>query len=310
MYLYSSDLIGKCSCVVCQKIFSVKGVFTHYIISHTDEGKNKHRQNSIKVAKYLSENNIHPSILKKQKDEEKYLKNPRLCNNCQIVIKYENKMNIFCSKSCATTFNNKRKKHKTETKNKISSKLKNRKIIKQVIKVKTRKCQRCLCIFEPIDKERTCNSCRTIKECHKTCPICENIITNKRKKYCILCYPTLSYYRTACAFYFNVFDYPEEFDLELLNTYGWYSPNGYKRRNKNPNLGGVSRDHILSVSEGFKRKIDPAIISHPANCRLMIHNGPNGNNSKNENSNITLEELLIRIEKWNSKYLSGVQCKN
>ena len=68
---------------------------------------------------------------------------------------------------------------------------------------------------------------------------------------------------------------------------------------KNNNLDGVSRDHMFSVREGFEKGIDPKIISHPANCRLMIHNE---NISKNKKSFITIEELLDRIEKFEQKY--------
>jgi hypothetical protein len=87
----------------------------------------------------------------------------------------------------------------------------------------------------------------------------------------------------------------------LVEKYGWFSPNGYKKRNKTPNLNGVSRDHLYTISDGFKYNIDSTIISHPANCQILQHNGPNGNNSKKK-SNITLEELLLKISIWNLKY--------
>jgi hypothetical protein len=57
----------------------------------------------------------------------------------------------------------------------------------------------------------------------------------------------------------------------------------------------------LSVREGFEMGIDPQIISHPANCRLMIHNE---NISKNKRSDITIEELLEKITIFESKYPS------
>ena len=82
-------------------------------------------------------------------------------------------------------------------------------------------------------------------------------------------------YRLDCNFKFNLSDYKDEFDFSLVEKYGWYSPT-----NKNDNISGVSRDHMLSVREGFENGIDPNIISHPANCRLMIHSE---NISKNKN---------------------------
>jgi len=45
--------------------------------------------------------------------------------------------------------------------------------------------------------------------------------------------------------------------------------------------------------------IDPNIISHPANCQLMVHNE---NISKNRRSDISYEDLLKRIEDFNQKY--------
>ena len=95
-------------------------------------------------------------------------------------------------------------------------------------------------------------------------------------------------------FNFNLASYPEEFDFSLIEKVGWYSPT-----NKKNNLGGVSRDHILSVKFGFINDVDPKIIAHPANCQLLPHNE---NISKNHRSHISLEDLLIRIESWNQKY--------
>jgi hypothetical protein len=73
-------------------------------------------------------------------------------------------------------------------------------------------------------------------------------------------------------------------------------------------LSGVSRDHLYSILDGYTNKIDPKLLSHPANCRIMVHNGPNGNNSKNSKSSITLEELKIRINIWTKKYGGCIQC--
>ena len=56
---------------------------------------------------------------------------------------------------------------------------------------------------------------------------------------------------------------------------------------------------MVSVKYGFLNNIDPQIIAHPANCKLMIQKE---NTSKYSKSSITLEELLIRIEAWDLKY--------
>lgn len=101
-------------------------------------------------------------------------------------------------------------------------------------------------------------------------------------------------YRKACEFKFGLSNFPNEFNFKLIEEYGWYSPT-----NKKNNLNGVSRDHMVSVKYGFENKIDPKIISHPANCKLIKHTD---NISKNLKCSISYDELLKRIEIWDQKY--------
>lgn len=107
-------------------------------------------------------------------------------------------------------------------------------------------------------------------------------------------------YYAASAFAFNVYEYPEWFDLSLLAKHGWYATPGSEKRGKR-NPAGVSRDHLLSVSEGFAKAVDPKLIAHPANCCLMLHVE---NNRKSAKSTITVEELLDRIAKFEEMYPS------
>ena len=100
-------------------------------------------------------------------------------------------------------------------------------------------------------------------------------------------------YRQLCSFKFNVYDYPEYFNLTLIDDYGWY-----KAKNKGDNPNGVSRDHMFSVKEGYENNIDPYYISHPANCELLIHCD---NNLKKTKCSISIEELYFRVEKWDNK---------
>ena len=113
---------------------------------------------------------------------------------------------------------------------------------------------------------------------------------NNPKKKKIL--PELIRYRLDCKFKFNIYDFPNKFDIKLIETFGWYSP-----KNKNNNLNGISRDHMVSVMFGFENKIDPEIISHPANCQLLRHND---NVSKGKKNKITVEDLIERIKNWNN----------
>lgn len=106
-----------------------------------------------------------------------------------------------------------------------------------------------------------------------------------------------SQYRAACQFNFKLRDYYDWFitAFPLIESFGWYSPS-----NKGNNLVGCSRDHMYSVSEGYKNNISAEIIRHPANCQVMQH--PQ-NQKKRSNSSITLEDLHMRIERFNNLYL-------
>lgn len=101
-------------------------------------------------------------------------------------------------------------------------------------------------------------------------------------------------FRQKCKFKFNVYDYPDYFDLNLLREHGWYSA-----KNRGNNFGGVVRDHIYSISDGLSNNVDPKILSHPANCRLIKHSE---NIKKHKLSYISLEELLEKIKEFNFKY--------
>lgn len=102
------------------------------------------------------------------------------------------------------------------------------------------------------------------------------------------------YYRQCCCFNFALNAFPEEFDFTLVEQFGWY-----KAKNHGDNLNGISRDHMVSQDYGYKNLIDPYIISHPANCKLLRHNE---NSSKYSNCSLTVDELLQRISDWHEKY--------
>lgn len=96
-------------------------------------------------------------------------------------------------------------------------------------------------------------------------------------------------YQIDADFYFDFKDFPEDFDFSKVND--MFHP----IKNKT----GYTRDHMFSRSDGYKLNIDPRIIGHPANCRLIRHSE---NAKKHGKSCITLEELKDRIENWYSKY--------
>ena len=174
----------------------------------------------------------------------------------------------FCSKSCAAKFNNKQRTSAVVSKQQATWVLK--RLNKPLLPKKKK---------ERIIKYRTCIECGRIDETtgrfqSNQCMYCNNSLT----------------YRESCKFTFNIKNYPNEFNLALLNL-GMFNPITNKQ--------GVSKDHMLSISYGKKNKIDPQIMSHPANCRLMTQTE---NKTKQHHSSITLEELILRIDIWNKKY--------
>lgn len=206
-----------------------------------------------------------------------------ICQKCNITHDGEYGSGRFCSSKCARSFATKHKRN--EINDKVSLKMSKRKLSenhKKNIEQATnfnrkekiiRPCVGCNIIMNcrPSDKRKFCN------------PGCWAHYTEKNKEPFLL-------YRQRCNFDFNIADFIDKFDFTLVEQHGWYSPS-----NKGNNLNGVSKDHMLSVRTGFELGIDPEIIKHPANCKIMLHRQ---NQSKREKNSITIEELLERIRNW------------
>lgn len=94
------------------------------------------------------------------------------------------------------------------------------------------------------------------------------------------------YYSERCKFKFSIEKFNFLFsDQELkLLEYKIYSP----KNNKN----GFSKDHMLSVNYGFNNNIPEYVLSHVANCSLILQTQ---NRIKNANIILTLDELIERI---------------
>lgn len=231
---------------------------------------------NIYVNKYLRNYDKYSDTIKEKNNlkEIEYLKSPKTCK-CGEIIPFSKRTNKYCNHSCVAKFTNSEKDYSLRKDN-IRKGIHNYLIdngIKTEIEIGNKKCKGCNNLFKRSNKVFCSNECR---------------IQFRRKDM-----TEFKIYKAETNFNFNLSDYPDEFDFTLIEKYGWYSPS-----NKKNNLGGVSRDHMLSVKEGFELGIDPKLLAHPANCKLMIHND---NVSKNKKSSITLEELLERIEKFNKK---------
>jgi len=213
---------------------------------------------------------------------------PKKCKACGKEIIYENRDNIFCNHSCAAKYIN---KNRVKVNFKLSKEglksLRNANKIRDYEKKKE--------YYSNIKRCKNCDKMiRFNRRHHVFCDRkCKNeFYKNKRTNY--------ENYKKNCQFNFNLKDYPNEFEFKLIEKYGWY-----KAKNRGNNIDGVSRDHMFSISEGFKNNVDPKIISHPANCKLIRNID---NQFKNIKCSITLKELKNKIERWNIKYI-GVESQ-
>lgn len=225
---------------------------------------NKYMRDYTKLSQTLLE--------KRQRDIDYYSKSPKLCLFCEKAIPFDkSKDNIFCDSSCSASYNNSCRS--VSWGDKISDGLKLYHYNKEKTFLNLKLCLNCLSPFKR-NKVFCSNSCKS------------NYYRGKMSDYAV--------YKSLCQFKFNLSDFPDEFDFSLVRENGWYSP-----KNKRDNLKGVSRDHMFSIREGFNLNVLPKIIAHPANCKLLIHSD---NISKNKKCSLTLEELLDRIEMFDSRH--------
>ena len=95
-----------CSCIVCKQPKTSKGIHSHYLISHTEEGRVRNRKNRLAGGLLGSE------IAKQnaQQIQNQYLENPNKCKQCDVSLTYVQRHNKFCSTSCSASFYNKDRK--------------------------------------------------------------------------------------------------------------------------------------------------------------------------------------------------------
>jgi hypothetical protein len=103
-------------------------------------------------------------------------------------------------------------------------------------------------------------------------------------------------YWAACKFKFSNTDIEKIPGFPLLKQYGMYHPV--------KNLNGVSRDHIISISDAYNNGYDSKYIGHAANCRFMLHSD---NMKKHSNSMLTYDELIDRVEYWEQGKIKELQ---
>lgn len=95
------------------------------------------------------------------------------------------------------------------------------------------------------------------------------------------------YYKN-CSFKFKEFDSRTP-GIELLKSYDFVQ--GQKQKG----IIHLHRDHMISKKYGWDNNVDYNIISHPANCQILLSLD---NQIKSTKSSITLDELIIKIHNW------------
>ena len=193
------------------------------------------------------------------------------CENCRTSIKTIYGSGRFCSEICARGFAT--KKNRGLINEKVRQSLLGRKVVEI-----EKECEFCKEKFRSLIRKNR-------RFCSKKCSAFSK--APKLNGY--------EKYKKECQFDFSLSDYPKEFDFGLVKEYGWYSA-----KNRGDNINGVSRDHIISIRWGFDNGVDAKYIKHPANCQLLLQRK---NVSKGKKKSISVDELIRRINIWDSKYL-------
>ena len=280
------NIIVNSKCPYCEKNYLMsKRSFANHV-KYCDENP-KVKENLRLYGKKVSpitikkgKDTLHNNLISKKGERVEFTV---ICEHCgkkfqvkENEFEFPKKEHYYCSRSCANSRN-----HSDEVKNKISDTLQ-----KHYGKNHIYVCEVCGNSFESDRIKKWCSvNCRRI---YKYNIKKQNLTEEQLKK------KMYKQYWLQCQFTFALSEFPEEFDFNLINQYGWY-----KAKNKGNNLNGISRDHCFSVNQAFKLKIDPYYISHPANCQLLKHND---NVSKYVKCDISIDELYDKVNAWNKKY--------
>lgn len=222
---------------------------------------------------------------------DNYYLNPKTCKNCGKIIEYENKQKTFCDQSCAAKFNNKKRKGLKYNLSEDGKNVLIESAYKNLLKIDNPE-KYGLERLEYYKEPNKCINCGSILEFRFRYKI--YCCIECKKEYFINLKNDIELYKLCSKFKFNLSDYEDNFDFDLIKKFGWY-----KAKNHGNNINGVSRDHMFSINEGFKQLINPLLIAHPANCKLIKNTN---NQKKRTKCSITLNELLENIENFEKKY--------
>lgn len=97
---YLSPLV---SCIECRAEKSAKGIFSHFITSHTEEGRQRIKRAN--VQSNVSSKRLENAHCRERDKLSAYLNDAKFCE-CGNVIDYKKRNNKFCSQSCAARHSN------------------------------------------------------------------------------------------------------------------------------------------------------------------------------------------------------------
>ena len=273
-------------CKHCNEVFkNIEGRTFSNHVKYCKFNPNYKRQKE-KMAKKISEANY--KFYDKKFGE--LVEHEVLCYRCKKLFFVEERKKMFpekkkyyCSRSCANA-----REHSKETKEKIKDSVNS--FCEMNGTKEKKKCGFCSELFAGRKNQKFCSPSCGVN--NRYCNHLNGLEGLERERF------LKRNYRAKCRFKFSLNEFPNEFDFALIEQHGWY-----KAKNRGDNLNGVSRDHMYSITDGYNNGINPEILSHPANCKLMVQSN---NFKKGSESSITIEGLVKKIEQWNDKYNLGL----
>jgi len=264
---------------------------------HTEEGNQRvtkaGKLSSVQSGKTRSKN----IWISKREDIKLYHKNSKYCEECDKKFPYVKKDQRFCDTSCAAKFNNKIRDIRSPNSKRKTLDTFKKNLIEQGHREVLGKGNRLILTKKVSVWMHTRNAEGPFTIVYfKKCNHCDKLFaTPVKKKYCPECVQQYSDgIRSRYRFAFNIFDYPELFDQELIKNVGLF--NSSNRKDFNPDK--LTRDHKVSVNESIKNDYDPYYITHMMNCELMSWRE---NSSKKTKSSITYLELITLVDEYDRK---------
>lgn len=208
----------------------------------------------------------------------KFQSHIKYCKQCNTPLDSNRK---FCNQSCSAKFNN---ADRIQNGYNVSIKTKQKISVSLTKTNKSLPCRELKIEYIGIfSKVYICNC--------KHCAL--KFVSRIKKQYCLLHRDQYAYSSKAgYKFTFNVYIYPDLFDLEYIKQIGWYSRGGTAGKY---NPSGLTRDHKISVNSAIKNNYDPYYITHPLNCEIMSWLE---NNKKKTKSSITYNELRNLVDSY------------